>query len=64
MSHVVLLGDSIFDNASYVPGRPPVIEQVRKGLPHPWKASLVAVDGHVVEDIATQLPRVPSHYSR
>ena len=26
MSHVVLLGDSIFDNAAYVPGQPPVIE--------------------------------------
>ena len=29
MNHVVLLGDSIFDNASYVPGKPPVIEQLR-----------------------------------
>jgi hypothetical protein len=60
MSHVVLLGDSIFDNARYVPDRPPVIEQVRRGLPAGWKATLVAVDGHTVEDIAIQLPRVPS----
>lgn len=59
MSHVVLLGDSIFDNARYVPDRPPVIEQVRRGLPSGWKGTLVAVDGHAVEDIATQLPRVP-----
>jgi hypothetical protein len=59
MSHVVLLGDSIFDNASYVPDRPPVIEQVRRGLPSGWKGTLVAVDGHTVEDIALQLPRVP-----
>jgi hypothetical protein len=59
MSHVVLLGDSIFDNARYVPDRPPVIEQVRRGLPAAWKATLVAVDGHTVEDIAQQLPRVP-----
>ena len=28
MGHVVLLGDSIFDNAWYVPNRPPVIEQL------------------------------------
>jgi hypothetical protein len=60
MSHVVLLGDSIFDNAAYVPDRPPVIEQVRRGLPPGWKATLVAVDGHTVEDIATQLPRIPA----
>ena len=33
MGHVVLLGDSIFDNAAYVRGRPAVINQVRGGLP-------------------------------
>lgn len=59
MSHVVLIGDSIFDNARYVPGRPPVIEQVRGGLPVGWGATLVAVDGHTVEDIARQIPRIP-----
>jgi hypothetical protein len=59
MSHVVLLGDSIFDNAAYVPDRPPVIEQVRRGLPLGWKATLIAVDGHVVEDIASQVARIP-----
>jgi hypothetical protein len=63
MSHVVLLGDSIFDNARYVPGRPPVVEQVRRGLPAGWKATLLAVDGHTVEDIAVQLPRVPADAS-
>jgi hypothetical protein len=59
MSHVVLLGDSIFDNEAYVPDRPPVIEQVRRGLPPEWMATLVAVDGHVIEDIARQLKEVP-----
>ena len=33
MGHVVLLGDSIFDNARYVPDRPPVIDQLRQALP-------------------------------
>ncbi len=56
----MLLGDSIFDNARYVPDRPPVIEQVRRGLPPVWSATLVAVDGHTVEDVASQLPRVPA----
>jgi hypothetical protein len=59
VNHVVLLGDSIFDNAAYVPDRPPVIEQVRKGLPASWKATLLAVDGHTLGHIASQLPRLP-----
>ncbi len=33
MSHVVLLGDSIFDNARYVPGGPPVVERCAAGCP-------------------------------
>src|SRR4051812_3797588 len=42
MGHVVLLGDSIFDNAAYVGGRPAVIDQVRAGLPDGWHATLNA----------------------
>src|SRR5436853_322199 len=60
MGHVVLLGDSIFDNARYVPDRPAVIEQVRKGLPSGWKATLLAVDGHVTRDVAGQLAGLPA----
>src|SRR4051812_30929997 len=59
MGHVILLGDSIFDNASYVPGRPPVVEQVGRSLPPGWQASLLAVDGHVVSDVSHQLTRLP-----
>lgn len=57
--HVVLLGDSIFDNARYVPGHPAVVTQVKQRLPAGWKATLAAVDGHVTSDVARQLPRVP-----
>jgi hypothetical protein len=60
MGHVVLLGDSIFDNARYVPDRPPVIDQVRQSLPRSWTASLLAVDGHITDDIANQLEDLPS----
>jgi hypothetical protein len=60
MKHVVLLGDSIFDNARYVPGRPPVIEQLRQALPDGWTATLLAVDGHVTEDVIDQLARLPA----
>jgi hypothetical protein len=60
MSHVVLLGDSIFDNERYVPDRPPVIKQLQAGLPSGWRASLLAVDGHMVDDVAEQLSALPS----
>jgi hypothetical protein len=61
MSHVVLLGDSIFDNARYVPGGPPVIDQLRAALPVGWAATLVATDGHTVANIVSQLARVPAN---
>jgi hypothetical protein len=60
MGHVVLLGDSIFDNACYVPGRPAVIDQVRQALPHGWLATLLAVDGHSTEDVVRQLGGLPA----
>jgi hypothetical protein len=59
MPHVVLLGDSIFDNGSYVPGGPPVIEQLRRSLPGGWKATLLAVDGAVCASVSAQLRRLP-----
>lgn len=63
MGHVVLLGDSIFDNARYVPDRPPVVEQVRRALPAGWRAALLAVDGHTTEDVPGQLARLPADAS-
>ena len=59
MNHAVLLGDSIFDNAVYVPGKPSVIEQLRENLPADWKATLLAVDGNVTVDVQHQLRRLP-----
>src|SRR5207248_443470 len=55
VGHIVLLGDSIFDNERYVPDRPPVIEQVRGSLPAGWKATLLAVDGAIAEDVPKAL---------
>jgi hypothetical protein len=59
--HLVLLGDSILDNASYIPGRrPAVIDQVRSRLPEGWSATLLARDGCVIEDVMRwQLPNIP-----
>ena len=57
--HIVLLGDSIFDNASYVPNGDSVIEQLRTALPSPWQATLAAVDGARVASVSYQLERIP-----
>ena len=57
--HVVLLGDSIFDNAAYVRGGPDVVAQVRRHAPAGWKATLAAVDGAVTRGVETQLRSVP-----
>lgn len=59
MNHLVLLGDSIFDNRAYVAGGPAVIDQVQKAVPSDWKASLLAVDGDTSAQVAQQLKRLP-----
>ena len=63
MGHVVLLGDSIFDNARYVPGGPSVVEHLRKALPPNWKATLLAADGAVTKEVGRQLTRLPEDAS-
>jgi len=59
VGHVVLLGDSIFDNAAYVAGAPDVVRQVRQRLPAGFEATLAAVDGATTRDVRHQLRRVP-----
>jgi hypothetical protein len=61
MNHLVLLGDSIFDNRSYVrAGEPDVIRQVQSKLPTGWQATLCAVDGDFAGDVAGQMTCMPS----
>jgi lysophospholipase L1-like esterase len=57
--HVVLLGDSIFDNGAYVRGGPDVVRQLRDVLPGGARASLLAVDGAVTDNVKRQLERLP-----
>ena len=59
VSHVTLLGDSIFDNSRYVPGGSPVVDQLHR-LPRGWRATLLAVDGAVAADVPSQLARLPA----
>lgn len=61
--HIVLLGDSIFDNASYTRGGPAVISQVQQLLPQGSRASLLALDGSSTGDVPSQVRRVPSDAS-
>jgi len=59
--HVVLCGDSIFDNRAYVkPDEPDVVAQLRQRLPAGAAASLLAVDGSVTADVPAQLGRLPA----
>jgi hypothetical protein len=60
MGHVVLLGDSIFDNAAYVGGAPDVVTQLKAALPAGWRASLRAVDGAVTSGVPRQIRQLPS----
>ena len=63
MGHVVLLGDSIFDNAAYVRGGPDVVRQLRSKLPANWDSSLIARDGAVTREVLSQLARLPADAS-
>lgn len=60
VNHVVLLGDSIFDNKRYVPGAPDVVAQVREVLPAGNAATLLAIDGSVTTNVRAQLARMPA----
>lgn len=54
MPHIVLLGDSIFDNAGYLASGPDVATQLRGLMPDGWRVTLAAVDGGVANDVRRQ----------
>ena len=47
-NHVVLLGDSIFDNGPYVPANETVSDHLSAILSASWRSTLLAKDGAVV----------------
>jgi hypothetical protein len=55
MIHIILLGDSVFDNAAYVSRDPDVLRQLKQMLPQGRKATLLARDGAVISEIGNQL---------
>jgi hypothetical protein len=60
MPHIVLLGDSVFDNGAYVGNGPDVISQLRGLLPSGWQATLNAVDGSTTRTLSTQIAQIPA----
>jgi hypothetical protein len=60
MPHLVLLGDSIFDNAAYVASGGSVEERLQKHLGPGARATLLAVDGAITCDVGQQLASMPT----
>lgn len=67
MTHIVLLGDSIFDNAPYVKEGMAVSDHLRACLGPQERVTLLARDGDVLDDMPAQfaalarLPEAPTH---
>jgi GDSL-like Lipase/Acylhydrolase family len=60
MPHVVLFGDSIFDNRAYTGREPDVITHLHGLLQPSWRATLLAVDGATTGSIPAQVRRAPA----
>jgi hypothetical protein len=58
MSHIVLIGDSIFDNSVYVEEGQDVISHLKSDLGRDHCATLLAFDGAVLNDVSSQLRHV------
>ena len=63
MNHIILAGDSIFDNGSWVPGDPDVATQVKSLFDIKDKVTLLAVDGDIINGVADQLKSLPDDAS-
>ena len=62
MTHIALIGDSIFDNAAYTNGGPALIDHIRRLLPTNTTADLLAKDGALISDVKAQLENLrPEH---
>lgn len=61
MKHIVLLGDSIFDNKNgFMTSVKDTITNLREQMPTEWTSTILAVDDSVADDVASQLPNVPA----
>ena len=61
MKHIILAGDSVFDNRTYVEvGEPDVRDQLADLLDDGDKATLIAVDGDINNNVSEQLDNIPN----
>jgi GDSL-like Lipase/Acylhydrolase family len=60
MEHIVLLGDSIFDNQPYVAAGGATIDELKARLPNGWQSTLLAHDGDYASDVIGQLRGIPA----
>src|SRR5579862_3013837 len=60
LMHLVLLGDSVFDNQSYVAPGQSTTDAIRRRAPAGWRVTLLAQDGSTIDEIARQLLHLPS----
>lgn len=61
MKHIVLAGDSVFDNAAYVGGGSDVIAHLRQQMQEDCKATLKAIDGSIIKEVHRQVVGLPSN---
>ena len=60
MNKITLIGDSIFDNGTYVvPGEPDVTQQVKGLLDDGDTVTRLAVDGDITSGVERQLRGIP-----
>ncbi len=59
VGHIVLLGDSVFDNQSYVPPGRATRDALQARLPDGWRVTLLAQDGSTIDEVTRQLLEVP-----
>ena len=61
MKHIILAGDSVFDNRTYVEvGEPDVRDQLDVLLDPEDKVTLIAVDGDINNNVSEQLDNIPN----
>ena len=62
MNHIILAGDSVFDNRRWVKdGEPDVRDQLADLLDDGDKATLIAVDGDMNNNVLKQLDNIPNN---
>lgn len=60
LGHVVLMGDSIFDNENYTLGAPDVSQRLHSVLGDDWRVTLLARDGATTRSLDFQFGDIPA----